>query len=107
MKASLADSVSCRRVKKTLDGVGRGIVGSRTKVDRAINDPVTAITQDAYEFEGAIVDESADCGGARKGSGRHIAKQGLHRPPRDVFREEGERDKAFRREEKRVKESGE
>jgi hypothetical protein len=71
MKASLADSVSRRRVKKTLDGVGRGIVGSRTKVDRAINDPVTAITQDAYEFEGAIVDESADRGGARKGSGRH------------------------------------
>jgi hypothetical protein len=104
MKASLADSVSCRRVKKTLDGVGRGIVDSRTKVDRAINDPVTAITQNAYEFEGAIVDESADCGGARKGTGRHIA---LHRPPRDVFREEGERDKAFRREEKRVKESGE
>ena len=107
MKASLAVSVPCRRVKKTLDGVGRGVVGSRTKVDRAINDPVTAITQDAYEFEGAIVNDSADRGGTRKGTGRHIAKRGLHRPSRDVFRGEGERDKAFRREEKRVKESGE
>jgi 23S rRNA U2552 (ribose-2'-O)-methylase RlmE/FtsJ len=77
MKASLADAVPCRCVKKAFDGVGRGIVGSRAKVDRAIDDSVTAITQDAYEFEGAIVDTSADSGGTWKVIRRHIAEQGL------------------------------
>jgi hypothetical protein len=94
-------------VKKTLDGVGWRIVGSRTKVDRAINDPITAITQDAYELEGAIVDESADRGRTRKGTGRHIAKQGLHRPPEVVFRGEGERNKAFRQGGRESRMSGE
>ena len=75
MKTSLADSVPRRCVKKALDGVGRGFGGSRAKVDRAINNSVTAITQDAYELEGAIVDESADGGGTRKVSGRHIAQE--------------------------------
>ena len=53
-KTSLADGVPHRCVEKAFDGVGRGIVSSRAKVDRAINDPITAITQDAYEFEGTI-----------------------------------------------------
>jgi hypothetical protein len=77
MKTSLADSVPCRRVKKALDCVGRRIANRRAMVDRAIYDPVTAITQDAYEFECAIVNESANRGGTRKVTGRHCAKQGL------------------------------
>ena len=77
MKTSLAGGVPRRCVKKAFDGVGRGIECRRTKVDRAINDPITAITQDAYEFDGTIVDESADSGGTRKVVGRHIAEQGL------------------------------
>lgn len=77
MKASLTGAVPSRCVKKALDGVGRGIVGSRAKVDCAIDDTVTAITQDAYEFEGAIVDTSADSGGTWKVIRRHMAEQGL------------------------------
>jgi hypothetical protein len=77
MKTSLAGGVPRRCVKKTFDGVGRGIERRRTKVDRAVYDPITAITQDAYEFEGAIVDESADNGGTREVVGRHIVEQGL------------------------------
>ena len=77
MKTSLASGVPCRRVKKAFDGVGRAIKGSRAKVDRAINDSITAMTQDTHEFEGAVVDESADSWGARKVAGRHTAGNGL------------------------------
>jgi hypothetical protein len=77
VKTSLAGGVPRRCVKKAFDGVGWGIECRRTKVDRAINDTVAAITQDAYEFEGAIVDDSADSGGTRKVVGRHIAEQDL------------------------------
>jgi hypothetical protein len=77
MKTSLTPGVSCRRVKKTFDGVGWGIEGSRAKVDRAINNPITTVAQDTDEFEGAIVDESADSGGTRDVAGRHTAGKGL------------------------------
>ena len=77
MKTSLAGGVPRWCVKKAFDGVGRGIECRRAKVDRAINDPITAITQDAYELEGAFVDESTDSGGTRKVVGRHMAEQGL------------------------------
>ena len=76
MKTSLATSVSCWRVKQAFDGVGWAI-GCRAKVDRAINDSITAMAQDAHKFEGAIVDESADSGGTRKVAGRHTAGKGL------------------------------
>jgi hypothetical protein len=78
MKTSLAPGVSCWRVKKTFDGVGWGIEGSRAKVDRAINDSITTMAQDTDEFEGAIIDESADSGGTRKVAGRHTAGKSLY-----------------------------
>lgn len=77
VKASLASGVSCRRVKKAFDGVGWTIEGTRANVDRAINDSITTMTQDTHEFEGTIVDESADSRGARKVVGRHTARKGL------------------------------
>jgi hypothetical protein len=77
METSLADGVPRRCVEKAFDGVGWGIVSSRAKVDRTINDPITAITQDAYEFEGAIVDKSSDCWRTRKVGGRHIVEWGM------------------------------
>ena len=71
MKTSLAAGVSCWRVKKTFDSVGWAVEGTRTTVDRAINNRSTmiAMAQDAHEFESAIVEESADSGGTRKVAG--------------------------------------
>jgi hypothetical protein len=71
MEMSLADRVPGWCMKKAFDSVRRGVKGSRANVDRAINDAVTAITQDTYEFEGAIVDEGTNRGGTR--AGRHIS----------------------------------
>lgn len=73
VEMSLAGRVPRWRVKKAFDGVRRGMGGSRANVDSAINDAVTAITQDTYEFESAIVDEGTNSGGTR--AGRHIFVQ--------------------------------
>jgi len=62
-------------VEETLDSVGWWFGGSRTDVDRTINDAVTAITQDAYEFEVAVVDDSTNGRRTREIVGRHLAGQ--------------------------------
>lgn len=77
VKASLASCVSCWRVKKAFDSIGRAVEVGRAKVDRAINNPITTMAQDAHEFEGAIVDNGTDSGGARKVVRRHTAGKGL------------------------------
>ena len=106
VKASLASGVSCRRVKKAFDGVGWAIEGTRAKVDRAINDPVTTMAQDTHEFEGAIVDESADSGGARKVGGRHTARKGLRDLQEVYLGEEGCVGDALRREKEESRSRG-
>ena len=105
MKTSLAAGVSCRRVKKTFDGVGWAVEGTRAKVDRAINYPITAMAQDTHEFEGAIVDESADSWGTRKVTGRHAARNALQDLQEGYLGEGGGRD-ALRREKEKSKSRG-
>ena len=77
VKASLASGVSCWRVKKAFDGIRWAVESGRAEVDRAINNPITTMAQDAYEFEGAIVDNSTDSRGTRKIARRHTAGKGL------------------------------
>jgi hypothetical protein len=105
VKTSLASGVSCWRVKKAFDSIGWPVEGRRAKVDRAINNPITTMAQDAHEFEGAIVDNGTDSGGTRKIARRHTIGKG---PPRGVFRREGGMWDALRRaREGVVEESGE
>jgi hypothetical protein len=87
VKTSLADGVPCWRVKKALDGIGRGIIGG-ANVDRAINDSVATITQHADEFEGVIVDESAHSGGTREVAGRHC-REGSEGPQEESLGKKG------------------
>ena len=90
VKASLASSVSCWRVKKAFDGIGWPVEGRRAKVDRAINNPITTMAQDAHEFEGAIIDNGTDSGGTRKIVRRHAVGKGLQDLQEMYLGEEGD-----------------
>jgi hypothetical protein len=94
MEMSLAGRVPRWGVKEAFNSVRRGMRGSRTDVDRAINDAVAAITQDTYEFEGSIVDDSTDSRGTRVGRHISVYLKGLRG---GSLGEEGGREKALRR----------
>jgi hypothetical protein len=89
VKTSLASGVSCWRVKKAFDSIGWAVEGRRAKVDRAINNPITTMAQDAHEFEGAIVDNGTDSGGTRKIVRRHTVGKGLQDLQEVYLGEEG------------------
>ena len=89
MEMSLAGRVPRWRVKKAFDGIGRAVEGRTAKVDRAINNPITTIAQDAHEFEGAIVDDGTDSGRTRKIVRRHTVGKGLQDLQEVCLGEEG------------------
>lgn len=64
-------------MKQAFDSIGGAVEGRRAKVDRTINNPITTMSQDAHEFEGAIVDNRTDSGGTRKIARRHTVGKGL------------------------------
>jgi hypothetical protein len=76
VKTSLASGVSGWCVKKAFDGIWWAVEGRRAKVDRAINNPITTMAQDAHEFECAIVDNGTDSWWTRK-KVRHTVGKGL------------------------------
>ncbi len=77
VKPSLASGVSCWRVKEAFNGIRWAVEGRGAKVDRAINNPITTMAQDAHKFEGSIVDNGTDSGGTGKVVRRHTAGKGL------------------------------
>ena len=90
VKTSLASGVSRWRVKKALDSIRWAVEGRRAQVDRAINNPITTMAQDAHEFEGAIVDNGTDSGGTGKIGRRHAVGKGLQDLQEVYLGEEGD-----------------
>lgn len=105
VKASLPSGVSCWRVKKAFNGIGWPVEGRRAKVDRAINNPITTMAQDAHELEGAIVDNGTDRGRTRK-IVRHTVGNGLQDLQEVYLGEEGGMWDALRREKEELRSRG-